>query len=108
ADGNVQQLSRKLFPDEQFVIEAGISPAAGNAGSADLRPGLEKALSEIEGVVKVNGRGNGLQVSCSRDATADIARVIVTSGAGLNYLKKKEYGLDDIYHRYFQGGNDHE
>lgn len=109
ADGTVQQLSRKLFPDEQFVIEAGISPAADNAGpAADLRRRLEKALSGIEGVVRINGSGDRLQVSCSRDATADIARVIVTSGAGLNYLKKKEYGLDDIYHRYFQGGNDHE
>lgn len=108
ADGNVQQLSRELFPDEQFVIEAGVSPAAGNARSADLRRRLEEALSEIEGVIKVNGSGNRLQVSCARDATADIARVVVTSGAGLNYLKKKEYGLDDIYHRYFQGGNDHE
>ena len=48
------------------------------------------------------------QIECSRDATSEIARMIVESGAGLNYLNKKEYGLDDIYYRYFEGGDYHE
>jgi ABC-2 type transport system ATP-binding protein len=38
----------------------------------------------------------------------DIARAIIGSGADLNYLNKKEYGLNDIYYRYFEGGENHE
>jgi ABC-2 type transport system ATP-binding protein len=47
-----------------------------------------------------------LLIGCSRDATHEIAKAIVGSGAGLNYLYKKEYGLNDIYNRYFEGGED--
>ncbi len=47
-------------------------------------------------------------IQCSRDTTSEIARAIVESGAGLSYLNKKEYGLDDIYYRYFEGGENHE
>jgi ABC-2 type transport system ATP-binding protein len=48
------------------------------------------------------------QIECSYDLTSDIARAIVEAGAGLSYLNKKEYGLNDIYYRYFEGGENHE
>ena len=69
---------------------------------------LKEILKHIDGVIAINLKNDIFHIECSRDLTPDIARAIVESGAGLNYLNKKEYGLDDIYYRYFEGGEDHE
>ena len=65
-------------------------------------------LKQIEGVVTIDIKDDVIRTECSRDATSDIAKALVEAGAGLNYLNRKEYGLDDIYYRYFEGGEDHE
>jgi ABC-2 type transport system ATP-binding protein len=65
-------------------------------------------LRDISGIITVNVNNDIFQIECSRDATTEIARTIVESGAGLNFLNKKEYGLDDIYYRYFEGGAQNE
>jgi ABC-2 type transport system ATP-binding protein len=104
AEGNIESLSQKLFSNESFVVEAGLAPSGnGNNGN-----GLVNSLKTIEGVTSVSQEDLKFYVGCSRDATADIAREIVSSGAELAYLHKKEYGLDDIYNRYFEGGEVHE
>ncbi|HYH56289.1 MAG TPA: AAA family ATPase, partial [Anseongella sp.] len=106
AEGDIPALSRKLFSGEPFIIEAGFSPPGPGTRAATGR--LQESLLQVEGVTMINTRNSLFHISCSRDAAADIARVIVGSGAGLNHLRKKEYGLDDIYHRYFQGGMNYE
>jgi len=104
AEGNIESLSQKLFSTESFVVEAGVaSPEKGNNGN-----GLADSLKNIDGVTSVSQKDQTFYVGCVRDATADIAREIVSSGAGLAFLRKKEYGLDDIYNRYFEGGEVHE
>jgi ABC-2 type transport system ATP-binding protein len=67
-----------------------------------------KILAHIDGINTVNIKDDLIQIECSRDLTADVAKAIVESGAGLDYLNKKEYGLNDIYYRYFEGGENHE
>ncbi|GET32572.1 hypothetical protein PbJCM13498_14350 [Prolixibacter bellariivorans] len=104
AEGNIESLSQKLFSNESFVVEAGLA-SSGNGNNGN---GLVSSLKTIEGVTSVLQEELKLYVGCSRDATADIAREIVSSGAELAYLHKKEYGLDDIYNRYFEGGEVHE
>ena len=42
-------------------------------------------------------------IECKKDITAEIAKTIVGQGVGLVSLFKKEYGLDDIYYKYFEG-----
>jgi ABC-2 type transport system ATP-binding protein len=71
-----------------------------------LRPDgkLQEAIGNIEGVSTVRLEENTFHIGCMRDVTPVIAELIVTSGAGLFSLQKKEYGLDDIYNRYFVGG----
>ena len=101
AEGNIQSLSQKLFASEPFVIEAGVS-----APDAELIR-MEGEFKGIDGVMNVNRKDNMFYIGCASDITADIARKIVGSGAGLNYLHRKEYGLDDIYNRYFEGGVNH-
>jgi len=45
-----------------------------------------------------------LVVGSEEDISADVARVVVNSGLDLISLRTKEYGLDDIYTKYFEGG----
>jgi len=102
AEGDVRTLAGKLFAGSPYVIEAGI------AGSNVSVEWLSALVQHIKGIESVHARNNLWEIACSYDATADIARLIVESGASLTYLSRKEYGLDDIYYRYFEGGKDHE
>lgn len=96
AEGDIATLSEKLFNKGAFTIEAGIAATEGAEK-------LETALRQMDGVRSVSVRDNRLQINCLRDITPDIAGVIVASGFGLMHLSRKEYGLDDIYNRYFEG-----
>jgi ABC-2 type transport system ATP-binding protein len=100
AEGDIQSLSKKLFTGSLYVIEVGIEPAGGSC-SAEW---LEKIVRPIGNISSVKQKNGIFQVECSRDVSAEIARTVVAAGAGLNYLSRKEFGLDDIYNRYFEGG----
>jgi ABC-2 type transport system ATP-binding protein len=112
AEGDIQALSDKLFNNSPYIIEAGIpaniqsgSDSHGNQYTAEW---LLNTLKHIDGIISVNIKNDIFLIECARDVTTDIARAIIGSGAGLNYLNKKEYGLNDIYYRYFEGGENHE
>jgi len=96
AEGDIPSLSQKLFAGEPFVIEAHVD--------SDQEVDLTSCLQNINGVLNVAKQNRLYRMGCSRDVTPDIARAIVQSGVGLTGLYKKEYGLDDIYNRYFEGG----
>jgi len=108
AEGNIQTLSANLFAGSPYIIEAGVcDPLTGDKDNYTVE-WLRTILGNIEGISSVNLNEGRFLIECSRDITMEIARKIVESGAGLNYLNKKEYGLDDIYYRYFEGGGNHE
>ena len=96
AEGDIPSLSQKLFAGEPFVIEAHVD--------SDQEVDLTSCLQKINGVLNVAKQNRLYRMGCSKDVTPDIARSIVQSGVGLTGLYKKEYGLDDIYNRYFEGG----
>ena len=96
AEGDIPSLSQKLFSGEPFVIEAHVD--------SDQEIDLTSCLQKINGVLNVAKQNRLYRMGCSKDVTPDIARSIVQSGVGLTGLYKKEYGLDDIYNRYFEGG----
>ncbi len=102
AEGDVRTLAGKLFAGSPYVVEAGI------AGSNISVEWLSALVLPMKGIESVHSRNNLWEIACTYDATADIARCIVESGASLTYLSRKEYGLNDIYYRYFEGGKDHE
>jgi ABC-2 type transport system ATP-binding protein len=112
AEGDILSLSKKLFSENLYVIEAGIeqvkSGAPDSSDETDASEWLKKVLEPIEGIASVVRKNGIFQIKCSSDSSAMIARAIVESGAGLNYLHRKEYGLDDIYYQYFEGGVKHE
>jgi len=95
AEGDIQSLSRQLFADEMILIEAEISP-----GSYKLM----EQLAGLEGVSSVEREETRLRFSCLRDVRDEIVRLTLKAGESIRYLAQKEYGLDEIYHRYFEGG----
>lgn len=112
AEGDIPTLSAKLFAGEPYIIEAGVSISVNDKtrpdSSAPVIAHLLTHLQGIEGVSNVHYEEGMLRAGCSRDATATIASAIVGAGLGLTYLRRKEYGLDDIYNRYFEGSNVYE
>jgi ABC-2 type transport system ATP-binding protein len=107
AEGNISSLARQLFSGNLFRVEAKIAATEpeipGVATDNISAENLTEALKNIEGVENVTWNDNKVNIACSRDITPEIAKVIVNSGAGLSSLNKKEYGLDEIYYRYFEG-----
>jgi len=99
AEGNIESLSKKIFDKEPILIEAAAEiPGGGSDNYSKLRESLE----HINGVMSVEIENNLFRAGCSGDVTGEIARVIMESGARLKLLMKKEYGLNEIYHRYFE------
>jgi ABC-2 type transport system ATP-binding protein len=111
AEGNIDALSKKLFNSSPYVIEVGIkakdniTEASDNLYNAEW---LSGKLKQLDGIIAVNSKNDLLEIECARDLAPDIARAIVESGDRLYHLNKKEYGLNDIYYRYFEGGENHE
>ncbi|WPZ19092.1 ABC transporter ATP-binding protein [Geobacillus subterraneus] len=94
AEGNMERLAQQLFLQDAYVIHVAASP---------LDASLRAKIEAIPGVNKVERTGNGVDVYCQTDVSAHISRTIVESNASLFHLSRRDFGLDEIYHRYFEG-----
>ena len=112
AEGDLQSLSRSLFSGSPYVVIAGITnPLSSSENDSERKytaGRIEEILKHVDGITKVGIKDSEILIECSRDATSDIARTFIETGIDLNYLNRKEYGLDEIYYRYFEGGTEHE
>ncbi|QHT64032.1 ABC transporter ATP-binding protein [Paenibacillus lycopersici] len=91
---------RYELPDGGGEAAAGDGAAANAeiAGYASAGGASEAAGATAQyGAVRVTLR-------CSRDLTTEAAKAVIENGADLHAVQRKQYGLDDIYHRYFEGG----
>lgn len=102
AAGNMRQLAEQLDEDHTVAVELAVS------GAGD---GFTGALSAIDGVTQVLPVGaqaadapelKRYTVVCTSDISFRIARCAVEQNARLHALQCRQYGLDDIYHRYFE------
>ena len=112
ATGDIKSLASQLFARDPFTIEIGIEKSAtepgDNTGEQDSINAVIHTLEQIDGVNSIRRDAGLLLAECSRDLTAEIAGAVIKTGVGLTSLNSREYGLDDIYYRYFEGGTDHE
>ncbi|GIP32906.1 ABC transporter ATP-binding protein [Paenibacillus sp. J2TS4] len=99
AQGTIESLSRELFAGEPLVIEV---------EAAALTNEMEEAVRGIEHVLRVEREGQRLRLGCAQDVSSQVAHTLVQQGAALTGLSKKQYGLDEIYHRYFEGSDSDE
>ena len=109
AEGDIPSLSQKLFNGTSMVIEAaisagdqnGFSPNGNNSARVEQ---LRNELLELQEVDTIELEDNVLRIGCTEDISPVIARKTIASGCDLHRLTRKEYGLDELYHRYFEGG----
>ena len=105
AVGDIESLANKLFTHGMYLIELSINK---NTLSKDVELSadwLYNLLMPIDGIEKITVHDDSFHVRCSQDLSTAIARKIIEKGFGLSFLNRKEYGLDAIYNRYFEGGN---
>lgn len=104
ASGDVATLAKQLDDEGTITVEL---EASGWTDELDGR------LSNLDGVIEYKGPERadrdagavaGATLVCSRDLTSEAAQAAIESGARLHSVRRREYGLDDIYHRYFEGG----
>lgn len=105
ASGDIESLAEQLDDEGTVTVEL-----EAEGWSEDLI----HRLTNLSGVISYHGPQshelvhNSITASatliCSRDLSSEAALEIIQSGARLNAISRKQYGLDDIYHRYFEGG----
>ena len=104
AEGNIESLAKKLFLNDTYYIEGEIEKVhIDDKKSKKPSTELIQKLKNIEGVTDVKVDDFKFVIKSEKDITSDVSKQIINSGYGLINLYKKEFGLDDIYHRYFQG-----
>ncbi len=92
-DGSVEHLGRKSFGGAKFRIQLQVAEPATK---------LVDAIKSINGVIDVETSNDLLLVSCNEDLRPQVARVVVDSGSLLVQMKIEEYGLEEIYLKYFR------
>ncbi len=108
ASGDVSGLSKQLFGDQNAKVYAGIHYKENNGDWTGKKEELEKQLLSNPEVSAINFSEEELVVECKNNTTPVVAKTIIQNHLDLTYLNKKEYGLDEIYNKYFEGGDDHE
>jgi ABC-2 type transport system ATP-binding protein len=93
--GNIDELASKLFEKQENTIEAQVE---------GITEAIIGELKQIEGVIEVISSGTKLTIKCRQNLAPEIARRIVNNGGSLLGLSYQEYGLDEIYQYYFEGG----
>ncbi|WP_156289727.1 ABC transporter ATP-binding protein [Oceanobacillus salinisoli] len=94
AEGNIKSLAKQLFKDNTLVIHVEASP---------IEEALLANIRSIPNVKKVVQEKSGIDVYCTEDVSPVISETIIDLGASLYHISNKHFGLDEIYHRYFEG-----
>jgi ABC-2 type transport system ATP-binding protein len=102
ACGDIDSLSEQLFSDESFMIEGVLDPGIRASSLEEDLKMTKQQLQDIPGVSEVRIEEHRFIISSSRNVAPEVAAIIVGGGLHLNSLSNREYGLDEIYTRYFQ------
>jgi len=97
AQGDVGSLAKQLFPNEKFEIRFRISPATDEL-IGQIR-GLDQSID-----VEYDDKAEEWVMHSHADITHLVAELAVKNGARLLSLKQHDFGLNEIYLRYFEGG----
>jgi ABC-2 type transport system ATP-binding protein len=95
-EGNIDTLSEKLFIEKSYEVVITVQ------NTVAVPWDHETEILRLESVQKVTREGQAFHIACGRDVTPDIVRFFVSKGYDVTGVQKKEYGLDDIYQKYFE------
>ncbi|GGA73198.1 ABC transporter ATP-binding protein [Ornithinibacillus halotolerans] len=95
AEGNVESLTEQLFEREAIIIHVEAEP---------LSDELLQELQQLDEVSRIDYLGSSsIDIHCQKDITPKIAKLIMNYEVDLSNISKKNFGLDEIYHLYFEG-----
>jgi len=95
-EGDINQLSRNLFTHGAYVVSVTIKDRI------TIPWEHQGELQQLGEVQKISITDNVIEISCHQDITPTIVRFFVNKGLDVMGVQKKEYGLDDIYQKYFE------
>lgn len=95
-EGNLDKLSRNLFTEENYVVDITLKEPVETPWNQ------ESALLQMEAVKNIAVNNNRIEISCLQNVTPDIVRFFVKEGFDITGVQQKEYGLDEIYQKYFE------
>lgn len=94
-EGNIHTLSQTLFAEDSYSVSITVREPL----SASWEHSTE--LRNIRDVQELHITDTLVQISCSSDVTPDIVRFFVAKGLDVMSVHKREFGLDEIYQKYF-------
>ncbi|MGD0352465.1 MAG: ABC transporter ATP-binding protein [Dehalococcoidia bacterium] len=93
AEGSVEELGREKIGGGKLRIEVQVVEPTSK---------LVKSMKSIKGVTNVESSGDLLLISCDKDLRRQIAKVATECDSLIVQMKIEEYGLDEIYMKYFR------
>ncbi len=94
-EGPIDRLGRDTIAGGKFQIEVQASP---------ITEKLLAALQKINGMLKIEKQEDStLLITCEQDLRSQISKTIVDNDSILTGMKIEEYGLEEIYLKYFRG-----
>lgn len=100
-EGNIESLARNLFDEESYVVTVRVRQALSGSEEPAAEAVLQ-ALRELPEVKGIQTDGHSVEISCTVDMTPEIVRLFVRHDLDVTGVQQKEYGLDEIYQRYFE------
>ena len=95
-EGTIETLSSNLFGEESYTVVVTVKDPL----PATWSP--QEELQQFAAIRNINVSEKTVEFSCTEDLTPDIVRFFVGKGLNVMGVHKKEFGLDDIYQRYFE------
>jgi ABC-2 type transport system ATP-binding protein len=99
AQGNIDTLSGNLFSHEAHVVSIKLAKTI-----AQPWP-LEQELKQWEDIKQITTNKTTIEFECTKDITPALVRYLVEKGCDIIGVHQKDYGLDDIYQKYFEDIN---
>jgi len=96
AQGNIDALSKDLFGHEGYVTSIKVAQEMPEQWS------VKTELRQWDGLNKIKVDGKEIEATCSKDLTAALVRYFVNAGYDVLGVHQKDYGLDEIYQKYFE------
>ncbi len=97
ANGTIDSLAKTLFDEDGHATTVSVQEPIGEDESR-----IVALLQQVPGVTRVNVEGSQLTVKATENNTALVVNALVMAGQAIEEVRKKTYGLDDIYQRYFE------
>lgn len=96
AEGEISELSRKLFSESSHQIDIKLKHVIDSPWKD------EQELRKLLKIDNVQVRQNKIQIGCNNDLTPAIVRFLVNKNYDITGVQQKEFGLEDIYQKYFE------